>query len=156
MNDRIYVIAGNSHQFSEYRRRKCDEAAKQHKTLSYSNFINVNNPVQLRGVSDPHGVFIGTWVERDDLEDIFQLLLTATDKTSKSYSTICDQWVLWRKNRESKVIHHGYGFQPSMVMIKNRSGQDGWQIFDTNPIPPQGRCVGVFSLPDDFDWGKKP
>ena len=36
----------------------------------------VPNPVYLKGLSEIHGVFIGTWKERPDIEEILHILAT--------------------------------------------------------------------------------
>jgi len=82
-----YIIAGN---FDEY----LQWVSKSN--LSPNSAICVSSPAVLRGTQNPHGFFIGTWRERDDLEDIFMELLTRTDITSDSHRTITKIWGKWK------------------------------------------------------------
>lgn len=74
MNEKFYVIAGNRVEFENFRINKCTELSKEGKTVSYSNFVFVADPIQLRGVSSPHGWFIGSWRTRDNIRQIIQAL----------------------------------------------------------------------------------
>ena len=67
-----YVICGNYHEFKEYREKNPDHLA-QH-AMKY-----VNGPDTLRGVTDPHGVFVGSWYQRKDIHDII-LQITVSAK----------------------------------------------------------------------------
>lgn len=74
MNEKYYVIAGNRNEFINFRDIKCNDLAKEGKTVSLSNFVFVIAPIQLKGISSPHGWFIGTWRDRHDIKDIVQAL----------------------------------------------------------------------------------
>ncbi len=43
--------------------------------IRHTDIVNVNSPLILRGVSDPHGVFIGTWKDRIDILSIVETLI---------------------------------------------------------------------------------
>ena len=81
-----YIIAGNHAQYKDWLRTKI---------LSPSTHVYVTNPDTLRGVRNPHGWFIGTWHDRDDMEQIFQVLLRATDITTESHRRINAIWGEW-------------------------------------------------------------
>ena len=53
-------------------------------TLSLSEYTVVHNREQLLGLRDPHGVFVGTWKNRADINDIIDVLYSRTK--SKNYS----------------------------------------------------------------------
>lgn len=74
MNEKFYVIAGNRNEFINFRDIKCNDLAKEGKTVSLSNFVCVTDPIQLKGISSPHGWFIGTWRTRDNIRQIVQAL----------------------------------------------------------------------------------
>ena len=74
MNEKFYVIAGTRNEFENFCRIKCNDLAKNGKTVSLSNFVCVTDPIQLKGISSPHGWFIGTWRDRHDIKDIVQSL----------------------------------------------------------------------------------
>jgi hypothetical protein len=68
---RIYVIAGNHAQANDYIRRKCEERFKNGETnVSMSDYSYVSTPDTFRGLREVHGVFIGTFRDRPDLEEI--------------------------------------------------------------------------------------
>jgi len=47
-------------------------------TLSQSEYTVVHNSEQLLGLRDPHGVFVGTWKTRADINDIVDVLYART------------------------------------------------------------------------------
>jgi hypothetical protein len=63
-----YIIAGN---IDQYRNWAADK-------MSVNHFLYVSGPDMLRGIENPHGIFIGTWYERKDIYDILLNLLTAS------------------------------------------------------------------------------
>ena len=63
-----YIIAGN---IDQYRNWAADK-------MSVNHCQYVGGPDILRGIENPHGVFIGTWYERKDIYDILLNLLTAS------------------------------------------------------------------------------
>ena len=95
---KIFVIAGNSHQAEQWikgnlEKRKNDGVT----TLSWSDYVIVRDPTKLKGYSNPHGVFIGTWRYRTDMEEIFQELLQRHDITQQSHRHINQLWGEWKE-----------------------------------------------------------
>lgn len=81
-----YIIAG-----------KYEEYLNWLKTSKFSsNAVCVSTPAVLNGTQNPHGFFIGSWRNRDDLEEIFMQLLTRTDVTSNSHRIITGIWGRWK------------------------------------------------------------
>lgn len=82
MNGKYYVIAGNALQAKEFIKRKALEMWNNGDTfISLSNFVYVADVLTLKGVSEPHGFFVGTWRERKDIMGIlYQLMITTEDK----------------------------------------------------------------------------
>lgn len=71
----IYVVAGNFHQAKNYIARKRHEAfAAGTPPLLQDSHLYVKDVTSLKGIQDPHGVFIGTWKERMDIYDIVHTL----------------------------------------------------------------------------------
>lgn len=70
MNGKWFVIAGNSQQYLEFVKRKVTEKWPNDTSVSMSNFIYVDHPEKLRGWTNPHGWFIGTWKERKDIKEV--------------------------------------------------------------------------------------
>lgn len=75
-----YVVAGNQEQAYQYINRKIEERVRNGEEISKINdYSYVRDVDTLRGVSNPKGVFIGTWRERKDIKDIVQqLMMTQT------------------------------------------------------------------------------
>lgn len=65
MNEVIFVIAGDYQQFMSYKLRK----------NTGQKFVYVSTIDTLRGQKDPHGVFIGTWRQRQDIHVILEELM---------------------------------------------------------------------------------
>lgn len=65
--DYLYIIAGNVNEYQNW--------LFHQKT---TNCRYVGGPDILRGIENPHGVFIGTWYERKDIQEILVRLLTAS------------------------------------------------------------------------------
>jgi hypothetical protein len=74
MKQRVWVICGNSSEYHNYVRSKpLNEDKKYH---------YVGDVYTLRGYSNPHGVFVGSWKHRHDIIDIIdQLIISSTDNS---------------------------------------------------------------------------
>jgi hypothetical protein len=74
MSDKIYVIPGTSIQGREYVKNRCAKRYADGETTGVAMheyvIVNEGDITKLRGISNPHGVFVGTWRERKDLHDI--------------------------------------------------------------------------------------
>jgi hypothetical protein len=63
-----YIIAGN---IDQYRNWAADK-------MSVNHCQYVGGPDILRGIENPHGIFIGTWYERKDIQEILARLLASS------------------------------------------------------------------------------
>lgn len=73
---KIFVIAGNNAEAEYWIKRDLEKRALSGvTTLSRSEYVTLSNVVQLKGVSNPHGVFYGTWRNRRDIQEIVQSLM---------------------------------------------------------------------------------
>lgn len=61
---KIFVVSGNYHEYSEWRKKNRDRAER------LSDIIYVSNVTVFRGFGEVHGVFIGTFNTRPDLANI--------------------------------------------------------------------------------------
>lgn len=68
MTNKFYVVAGTYDQYRAY----------LSKNEFSSHYVYVSHPDMLRGLKDPHGVFVGSWIDRHDIEDIILNLRIAT------------------------------------------------------------------------------
>ena len=71
---KIYVIAGNTQEFLHYRADKWTSLKDTVDGININDFINVSSCNVLRGVTNPHGVFIGTWRNRLDINEVLNTL----------------------------------------------------------------------------------
>jgi hypothetical protein len=74
----IFVVAGT---YQEYR----DWCIKNHYRTGATY---VDSPVRLKGYNQPHGKFIGTWYERDDIYVILILLKIAGSIDDELYESL--------------------------------------------------------------------
>ena len=101
---KIFVIAGNSMEARDWISSNLNKRSKAGETtLSMSEYVIVNSTHYLRGIKDPHGYFIGTWIERIDLEEIFQQLLVSVNDP-RSRATINRLWEEWKDKMRSKIV----------------------------------------------------
>lgn len=83
MKQRVWVVAGNVNEYNNYVREK--------RLNSDKKYQYVYDAMVLRGYSNPHGVFIGTWKHRDDIIQILdQLIISTVDKTDKLHKIRTD------------------------------------------------------------------
>ena len=72
-----FVIAGNHEQAKHWINNHLKKRqAEGETTLSSSEYVIVHGSDVLRGRGEVHGVFIGTWRERKDIEEIVEILFT--------------------------------------------------------------------------------
>ena len=74
----IFIIAGT---YREYR----DWCIKNH---YMTQAVYVDNPSRLKGYDQPHGKFVGTWYERDDIYVILNLLKIAGSIDDELYEAL--------------------------------------------------------------------
>ena len=95
---KIFVIAGNRAEADQWIKSHLEKRAMSGvTTLSWSDYVVVTDVTRLKGYSDPHGVFIGTWRQRKDMEGIFQQLLVSHDITQQSHRHINQLWGEWKE-----------------------------------------------------------
>jgi hypothetical protein len=113
-----FVIAGNHYQFEIYKRRKINHLASQNADFKTSDIVYVSNADCLRGYRNPTGVFIGSWRERDDLEQIFFQLLSSTVSLTPAHTTLTTLWDEWRTEwdkRKNYAYNQQIGIAASML-----------------------------------------
>lgn len=95
MIGKYLVIAGNHGEFNTFIKKKAMELWAPDYNISLSDFLYVAVPDQLRGYSNPKGFFIGSWCERNDMEEIlYSLSIRMTDPSK--LQTIRDIYSKWR------------------------------------------------------------
>jgi hypothetical protein len=75
-------VAGTRAEYDVFIRKKSEELWNLGDALiTLSDFVYVTED-SIKGYSDPHGWFIGTWRERSDIKRILMLLTIATRGTN--------------------------------------------------------------------------
>lgn len=106
MDEKIYVIAGTQSEFNEYRDRRIQEIiADGFTAISMSHFVSVNNPDQLRGLSNPHGVLYGTWQLHPNIKEILNQLILTMDADSESRKRLSDILVKMQEEKLHVVLN---------------------------------------------------
>ena len=95
MKHRVWVIAGNVFQFNDYVKSK---PLNEDKKYAYVSDVN-----SLRGFSNPHGVFIGTWKSRNDILAIIDQLIISTSGDTSALQKI--QKDLITPKRTPLIVH---------------------------------------------------
>ena len=95
MANKFFVVAGSYEQFRRYKQEK--DIIDRVDTSGYAYVLHAD---MLKGIQDPHGVFIGSWIDRDDIEDIILNLRIATS-TATAFNTGVSQ--AYRQLRERKT-----------------------------------------------------
>lgn len=72
--NKTLVIAGNFRQYVDYKNSKPNP----------EDYRYVSKPDTIRGIRDPHGVFIGTWRSREDIKEILQVLILSSRTPNKT------------------------------------------------------------------------
>jgi hypothetical protein len=81
MTNKIYVITGNKAQYEEYIRKDTRKRWNNGDTsASYSDYVYVADTHTLRGLRDIHGVFVGNYRQRTDLNEIIFMLDVVNEK----------------------------------------------------------------------------
>ena len=95
---RNIIIAGNYQEAKDWRMRnnkKPDE------------WLYLSNPKTIVGLSEVHGVFIGTWKERDDIEEILDAMASMRKPGtlhSLGISTAILHYEAYKHNLEKNVV----------------------------------------------------
>jgi predicted nucleic acid-binding protein len=86
---KIFVVAGSYHQAKEWIKQDIEKRINAGQTsLTLSHYVYVSSAADLRGYSDPHGMFIGTWKERPDIRDIVEVLMMQSTSVNRSLAKI--------------------------------------------------------------------
>ena len=70
---KLFIICGNHQEYQEFVNKKLSSLTE---SFRITDFVYVSSPKAFVGHSNPHGWFIGTWRERQDMSQIFSILLT--------------------------------------------------------------------------------
>lgn len=82
---KTFVIAGTRQEFNAYVK------SKEQNNLVGPQYIYVDSPIRIRGIQDPHGVFVGNWLGRPDIVEIVETLMIASVHSNPALGKIYTQ-----------------------------------------------------------------
>jgi hypothetical protein len=86
---KIFVIAGTYHEAQEWIRKNYQErAAIGDQQASVRDYLYVSKAEDLKGIQDPHGVFVGNWLGRPDIFHIVEELMLRSTHVNKALGKI--------------------------------------------------------------------
>jgi hypothetical protein len=87
--NKIYVIAGTAREATEWMKNNLQKRILNgENVIGMSEYAYVTGVDTLRGIRNPHGVFIGSWKERLDIFDIVQQLMLSSIHVNPALSKI--------------------------------------------------------------------
>ena len=94
---KTFVIAGDNWQAKHWIDENIKKRYKAGDTsLTLSDYVYVTGTEKLEGISDPHGVFVGTWYERPDMLEVIQTLRHRTRVRNENLNIIMDLYMQYR------------------------------------------------------------
>lgn len=121
---KIFVIAGTREQANQWIKSNLEKRSKSGvTTLSWSDYVIVNDPVKVRGYSDPHGVFIGTWRDRPDIEEIVEHLFMSSIHINRDLERIRQEVRLKSKKPTPKLKQVSGGWINEEMIISSAAKQ---------------------------------
>jgi hypothetical protein len=85
---KIFVVAGTSHEANYWIINHLAKRYPSNTSASMSDYVYVSSPDTLKGVRDPHGVFVGNWRDRPDIYEIVQTLIWSSIHVNKKLHDI--------------------------------------------------------------------
>lgn len=83
--NKIYIIAGTYEQFKMLSRHLAEVMIDGDMEFSMSDFVYIDGPERLVGCYKPWGYKVGTWSERNDIDEISKLLLTRHSSITEDF-----------------------------------------------------------------------
>ncbi len=87
---KIFVVAGTAHEANYWIINHLGKRYPSNTSASMSDYVYVSSPDSLRGVRDPHGVFVGNWLGRPDIFEIVEALMLASVHVNPALGKIYD------------------------------------------------------------------
>jgi hypothetical protein len=93
---KTFVIAGTKHEADYWIINDLSKRYPSNTSISMSDYVYVSSPEKLKSISDPHGVFVGTWYERSDMLEVIQTLRHRTRVRNEKLNIIMDLYMQYR------------------------------------------------------------
>ncbi len=113
---KIFVVAGTSHEAHYWIINHLGKRYQSDTSATMSDYVYVSSPDTLRGIQDPHGVFVGNWLGRPDIFEIVQALMLASIHVNPALSKIYnDLKPKVRPTPKLKAVNGGWINQDMMI-----------------------------------------
>lgn len=91
---RLYIVAPNRDIFNWWWRDKIHDETwtTAHNIENVNQLCYVSSVDSIRGIRNPHGLFIGEWYKRKDAYDILQQLMIASSPPNKTLISVYEQF----------------------------------------------------------------
>lgn len=84
----FYVIAGNRNEADQWIKSNIDKRIKAGESPKWNEYYYVSDVSRIKGISNPHGVFVGTWQTRDDIRGIVETLMIQSSHANPALGKI--------------------------------------------------------------------
>ena len=132
---KLFVIAGTHSEYKNYVHKKLNEGSE-------AFYVYVSSVDALKGISDPHGVFIGSYKNRKDIRDILNQINIARIDKSRVPLTLLDL-DLPPEAGDSRInsnfqieIYDGNSWEPmdlEKTVLQEKANEFINSIFNKNP-----------------------
>lgn len=82
---KIFVVAGRFDQFRIFRHQLFEAMCEEGIEFRYQDLVYVSSSMVIRGYHDPWGYKVGTWFDRDDINEIDMILLVAGSSLQEDF-----------------------------------------------------------------------
>ncbi len=85
MSDKIFIVSGTYEQYKQWVRKNIDRYYAKNTSISLSHFVYVSSPDILRGHSEVHGYYVGSYKNRKDIEQIREMIRIVNFRSDWKY-----------------------------------------------------------------------
>ena len=139
--NKTFVIAGTNHEAQYWIKKDIERRAIMREVVSITDYHYVSKADDLRGVQNPHGVFVGNWLGRPDIFEIVQALMLASTHVNPALGKIY-------KDLKPKVRP-----TPKLKQLKPNQRIDVYMngiLQDPSDYSVQNDTI-ILTNPDDYD-----
>jgi hypothetical protein len=88
---KIYVIAGTDLEANHWIINDLGKKYPSNTSLSMSDYVYVSHANVVKGIQNPHGVFVGNWLGRPDIQEIVEALMLSSTHANPALGKIYKQ-----------------------------------------------------------------
>lgn len=115
---KIFVVAGTSHEAHYWIINHLGKRYPSNTSASMSDYVYVSSADTLKGIRDPHGVFVGNWLGRPDILQIVEALMMASIHVNPALGKIYkDLKPKVRPTPKLKAVNGGWINQDMMINV---------------------------------------